>query len=101
MVTDTVLWSNDLLETTFYLLVGSAESGSEHPLGKAIVLHAQKLLDGKLLEPKDFVATSGQGLSCIVENKKILVGNRKWMETNGLEVNSAMHKSMVSLEEQV
>ena len=45
-------------------LAASAERGSEHPLGEAIVLGARHL---GLAEPQDFDAPTGRGVVATVE----------------------------------
>jgi Cu+-exporting ATPase len=67
-------------------LAASAEHGSEHPLGEAIVKAA---LGGKLeIAPaSDFKAIPGQGVEALVENKNLLLGNLRLMEERGLTLN--------------
>ena len=60
-------------------LAASAERGSEHPLGEAIVKKARA--EGlNLLEPKDFQAIAGYGIEATVGSKRILLGNSRLME---------------------
>ena len=48
-------------------LAGCAELGSEHPLGKCIVRHAAAVNPKqRLVEPSDFRAVSGKGVSVVV-----------------------------------
>lgn len=72
---------------------GSAESGSEHPLGKAIVKKAKEK-GIEVLEPKNFKAIFGKGVMAEINGKKILVGRKELMEENNLDVSSA--QEMVS-----
>jgi len=67
-------------------LAASAEHGSEHPLGEAIVKAA---LEKKLeLSPaSDFNAIPGHGVEASVEGKKLLLGNLKLMKDRGLSLN--------------
>jgi Cu+-exporting ATPase len=63
-----------------YLLqiAASAEKGSEHPLGEAIVKGAEeKSLE--LVKVDKFKAIPGYGIEVKIEGKKILLGNRKLM----------------------
>jgi Cu+-exporting ATPase len=66
-------------------LAASAEKGSEHPLGEAIVEAAQaKGLD--LLKAKDFSAVPGRGVEATVASKppvEVVLGNRALMEERG------------------
>ncbi len=68
-------------------IAASAEQGSEHPLGQAIVRAAQ---DQKLpLDPgQDFDASPGMGLRARVAGHAVLVGNLKLMEGDGVETAS-------------
>jgi Cu+-exporting ATPase len=60
-------------------LSASVESGSEHPLGQAIVRMAveRKL---ELMPLKDFQAIPGKGVMGLLDNKVITVGNPKMLE---------------------
>jgi len=67
-------------------LAASAEHGSEHPLGEAIVKAAsEKKL--KLLPASDFNAIPGKGVQASVAGKKLLLGNLKFIENKGLSMN--------------
>lgn len=100
-VTDSLLFAKNLSESDFYQLIGSAETASEHPLGKAIVRHVKNIQNIPFLEVVDFEAVAGQGLKCTVDGSAILVGNRKWMLTNKLTLTESMESQIVELEEQV
>ncbi len=71
------------------LLLGwaaSAERGSEHPLGEAILRRARE--EGvALVEPSDFEAVAGEGIRALVGHTRILLGNQKLMkrESVGLD----------------
>ncbi len=67
-------------------LAASAEHGSEHPLGEAIVKAAsEKKL--KIASAKDFNAIPGQGIEASVEGKKLLLGNLRLMSEKSLSLN--------------
>jgi len=97
-VTDVVLdgWpgtSDDLLRLT-----ASAEKGSEHPLGQAIVAAASAR--GLPLAPlAGFSAAAGQGISATVEGQQVLVGTRALMAGRGLALNG-LESEMARLESQ-
>ena len=62
----------------------SAERGSEHPLGRAIVARAEA--EGiALAEPQDFRAIRGKGVVASVDGRHVLVGSRRLMEEHGLD----------------
>ncbi len=62
----------------------SAERGSEHPLGRAVVERAEA--EGlTLAQPRDFQAIRGKGVTATVDGRRILVGSRRLMKEHGLE----------------
>jgi len=67
-------------------LAASAEHGSEHPLGEAIVRAAseRKL---ELSPASDFTAIPGHGVEAAVGKKKLLLGNLKLIKDRGLSLN--------------
>ena len=70
-------------EQELLMLAGSLEQASEHPLAEAIVDGAQKR--GISLEKvENFSAVAGQGVLGTVRGRKVLAGNRKMMEENGI-----------------
>jgi len=67
-------------------LAASAERGSEHPLGEAIVRAAEdKKL--KIASAKDFNAIPGQGIEASVGGKKLLLGNLRLISEKKLSLN--------------
>jgi|CZKP01.1.fsa_nt_gi Cu+-exporting ATPase len=65
------------------------ENKSEHPLGKAILYYAGKLN----IQPADiseFNSYPGLGLTGKVDNKNIVVGNRKMLEQYAVQFNDAV-----------
>jgi Cu+-exporting ATPase len=67
-------------------LAASAERGSEHPLGEAIVKAAsEKKLE--LPPASDFTAIPGHGVEVAVGKKKLLLGNLKLIKDRGLSLN--------------
>ncbi|NWG19193.1 MAG: copper-translocating P-type ATPase [Chloroflexi bacterium] len=67
---------NELLQ-----LAASAERGSEHPLGEAIVRAAQER-GLPLARPERFEAVAGHGVIAVLEDRTVLIGNpalmREW-----------------------
>jgi Cu+-exporting ATPase len=59
-------------------LVASAEKNSEHPLGQAIVKHAQEI-GLSLTEPSEFGAVAGHGIRARIDGREVLIGNSKLM----------------------
>lgn len=78
-------------------LAAIAETGSEHPLGQAIVRKAKE--DGLIISnPDTFEAMPGHGLKATYESRNILIGNRKLMEQNTLQVSEKIEPMMQQLE---
>jgi P-type Cu+ transporter len=64
-------------------LVASLEQGSEHPLGVAVV-DAAKTRGLTLGNESEFQSHTGLGVSGGVDGKKILIGNERLLEENGV-----------------
>jgi Cu+-exporting ATPase len=76
-VTDVVV-TNGIKENDLLQLAASAEKGSEHPLGEAVVKGAEeKGLEFKKLD--FFKAIPGHGIEVKIDGKGILLGNKKLM----------------------
>ncbi|MFA7406891.1 MAG: heavy metal translocating P-type ATPase [Anaerolineaceae bacterium] len=69
-------------------LVASVEKRSEHPLGEAITAEANAR-GLALSEPLGFSAVAGHGVQAEVDGHKVLVGNRRLMRNQGIEIESA------------
>ncbi len=82
-VTDVL--STDLSEEQLLIYAASAEKGSEHPLGEAIVKEA--LDRGYVLSDVDsFNAIPGHGIEVDIKGKHILLGNKKLMIEKTIDV---------------
>jgi P-type Cu+ transporter len=66
-------------------LAASAERGSEHPLGEAIV-RAAVARGLQLSEAQKFKAVAGHGVEAEVEGRHLLLGNLKLMRERGVSV---------------
>ncbi|MDT8716011.1 cadmium-translocating P-type ATPase [Clostridium sp. 19966] len=85
-VTDIVA-NGDIGEEYLLKLAASAEKGSEHPLGEAIVRGAEER-DIELLKMDSFKAIPGHGIETILENSSVLLGNRKLMLEKQIDISS-------------
>ncbi|MFR2665870.1 MAG: heavy metal translocating P-type ATPase [Clostridium sp.] len=84
-VTDIIC--NGIKKEEVLVLAASAEKGSEHPLGEAIVREAEdRSLEFKSLE--HFKAVPGHGIEVTIEGKDILLGNKKLMIENNINIES-------------
>lgn len=91
--------NNDWRRKLWWTLLGLAENGSEHPVGRAILAAARMELrigsegaiDGTV---GDFVVTVGNGISAMVEpatsaekvRYRVLVGNARFLKNNGVDI---------------
>ncbi|MDI6816212.1 MAG: heavy metal translocating P-type ATPase [Actinomycetota bacterium] len=64
----------------------SAERGSEHPLGEAIVARAKEreLILG---EPQDFESFTGRGIGATIDGRRVMLGNARFMEERNIALN--------------
>ena len=98
-VTDIIDLSDDIGENELLRLAAIAESGSEHPLGQALVRKAKEA-GLPISNPESFEAVSGHGLRATYAGHTILIGNRKIMHENGINVDSRIDLTLSSLEEE-
>lgn len=96
-VTDIVTFNN-YQEDELLRIAASAEKVSEHPLGTAIVNHAEEK-GLSLKDTEDFTSITGRGLRARFEGKDVLIGNRRLMEENHIEINH-IEDQVSSLEEE-
>lgn len=81
-VTD-ILTVGRLDENEILALAASAEKGSEHPLGEAII-NAAKEKNLILKKVSKFTAIPGHGIETTIEDKKVLLGNEKLMKDKNI-----------------
>lgn len=74
--------SKGISEDELLLLTASAEANSIHPIAKAIVKYNKE----KLIKATNLKEYSGKGISCVIDNKNILIGNKKLMEDNNIKI---------------
>lgn len=89
-VTD-IVTANGIERDWLLQIAASAEKGSEHPLGEAIVRGAQKE-NMETLKIDTFKAIPGYGIEVEVDGSRLLLGNRKMMDENSI--------SLITLEEE-
>ena len=73
-------------EAAILWLAASAERGSEHPIGDAIVREAQ-VRGLSLAEPSRFEALAGHGVIAEVEGHQVVLGNLKMMNERDVDLN--------------
>jgi Cu+-exporting ATPase len=64
----------------------SAEKGSEHPLGEAIVNRAKEE-NIPLISPENFRAIAGHGIEATIDGRLLLMGNAKLMKDRRIPLN--------------
>ena len=83
---------NELLK-----LVASLEKSSEHPLADAIVEGARKY-GVEPVNVNDFESITGKGVFGIVDGKKIVFGNRKFLEERNVKMLDSNRETLNSLQ---
>ena len=92
-------WKMDENRKLWWLLVGLAESGSEHPIGRSILARAREELALGLEDPLpgqlgDFKVSVGQGVSATIEcesqatqsRHNVLVGNAAFLKRKSIKL---------------
>lgn len=91
VVTDIIVAEN--MDKNFLLfLAASAEKGSEHPLGEAIVQEANK--NGiELIQPSAFEALSGLGINATINGLNVSLGNEKFFKRQNIDIKKLKEES--------
>lgn len=84
VVTDIIV-ENNIDKNELLKLSASAEKGSEHPLGEAIINKAKEE-NIELLNVDGFEAIPGHGIEVIIRKKIILLGNQKLMDDRKINI---------------
>jgi len=98
-VSDVVSFDKAINESDLLTLAASAESLSEHPLGKAVVKHS-KDKDCTLQPIEDFIMIPGKGISASVGGKRVLCGNSDYLLDNGVSKESINSSVIDTLQKQ-
>jgi len=95
-VTDVIAFNgfekNDVLQFS-----ASAEKGSEHSLGTAIVKEYEKL-DRPFYQLDDFTAVAGRGIRVKVNDRNLMLGNIEFMTENNISANDIPEVDILSKE---
>jgi Cu+-exporting ATPase len=92
-----VVTANGTPETDLIFFAGSAEQGSEHPLGNAIVNYS-KTKEFNLENPTNFEAITGKGIRTQIKDKTILIGNRGLMKENSITLSEKNEQDLTNFE---
>ena len=79
-------------------LAASAEHGSEHPIGKAIVRAAEER-NLALDTPTEFTAIAGQGITAHIGENSVVIGNRALMQHHNIRTH-ALEEAAAQLQAQ-
>ncbi len=82
IVTDVKIY--DFCEKEFYSIIGAIENRSEHPLGEAIVNYVKEK-DIEFGKIESFENLAGYGISAVVNENAVIMGNKKLMENYSLK----------------
>ncbi len=95
-VTDCIVISDKITPNYLIELAAAVESGSQHPIAKAILASAKQQ---KLSIPAatDFHTEPGFGVSAVVKNTTIHLGNWEWLNFNGIDINQTIQKQIQTL----
>ncbi|MGH3277056.1 MAG: heavy metal translocating P-type ATPase, partial [Streptosporangiaceae bacterium] len=82
---------NGLSETDLLKLAAAAQTGSEHPLARAVLARAREVLPGTgagLPALEEFQSHAGKGLTARVDGRRLVIGNRVLMRETGVCIES-------------
>ena len=94
-LTDVIAYGKDLTgntvrtENTVLALAASAEKGSEHPLGTAVVREAEAR-GLNLQAPSSMAGIPGQGIAATVDGREVIVGNARMMAARNVDTIAAL-----------
>lgn len=98
-ISDIVSFNDDFSAEDILYLTASAESKSEHPLGKAV--YSSALSSGiKTAETEDFRMMSGKGVSAKIAGKTYYCGNEKYLCQYGILLNEKAREKAEELRKQ-
>ncbi|HSU14081.1 heavy metal translocating P-type ATPase [Longimicrobium sp.] len=87
-----VVPADGFAEDELLRIVASAERGSEHPVGEAVVRGAQSR-GIALADATGFRAEAGHGIEATVEGRAVLVGNARLLRGRGIEIGDAEERA--------
>jgi P-type Cu+ transporter len=90
-LTDVVV-TDGIPEKELLRLVASAERGSEHPLGEAVV-RAAKERGLSLADAEEFETVTGGGIQAQIEGREVLVGNWGFLDDHGISEDGLVPRS--------
>lgn len=95
-VSDVISFDEKTSKNELLSLAASAESKSEHPLGKAIVDYA-KNENILLIDSSDFKMTVGKGIIANINDAKVLCGNEKLLLDYNISLDDKVRNKLEAL----
>lgn len=87
IVTDLYIVDNNFSKEEIISFISSAESNSEHPLADSIVEYAKEN-NIAIENPDSFKSITGKGIEANISGNKVLLGNKKLLESNSIKIES-------------
>jgi cation-transporting ATPase V/Cu+-exporting ATPase len=78
-------------------VVAAAEHGSEHPVGRAIMLAAEER-EVAVVQATEFEGLAGKGIRAVVDGREVVVGRRKLLADTGHVVPEALEDAVDRME---
>lgn len=94
-VSDIVSFDDAFSENELLAFTASAESKSEHPLGKAIIAYAEQQ-KVPLPESDHFKMESGKGICAEVAGRQLSCGNETFFAENGIGIHERIRQTLES-----
>lgn len=98
-VSDIISFDFSMERNELLALIASAESKSEHPLGKAVTQYAKEQ-GVKLYECADFRMYAGKGISAEISGRQLFCGNEKFIIENSILINDNVKNELEKLRSQ-
>lgn len=98
-VSNIISFDEKISEDELLSLAASAESKSEHPLGKAIAACARER-SVPLAESDSFSMMTGKGICAEVSGRKLLCGNERYLKEHGAAIDGRVQAELEQLRDQ-
>ena len=85
-VTEVRSFSPQLSDAQFLTMAATAEMRSEHPLGKAIIVHYKNTFDATPVPPQQFQMLPGRGIIAEIGGRTVLAGNPELLADHGVAI---------------
>lgn len=93
----TNIFTEDFDQKIALLYAASLNQNSEHPLSQAI-LNRSKEEHQTLLEVKNFHNISGKGISGLIEESEVFLGNTHYLKENNISISEQLEQKVKTLE---